>query len=364
MNATPLGAWIERYFPSADGRIYLDTAACGPAPRGLGAAVAAFYDGPLRDGISGRSAWRARGEAIRSRVAALMNVCPADVEFFGNTTHVMNLVANAIRWTAGDEIVLAGDEHPSVRTIWEVAQRAGAKLVVVPVADETRRTEVLLDALTPRTLVLAASHVHSHTGGRIELNQMRSQLGDSRCLLVIDGIQALGAIPVDASAADVYCAATFKWLCAGFGVAVMAASSKARSMMRPPFRGYVNVPPSDGLQYSHWNHPCLWGLDYALAMFDEAGWQHVHQAVADNSRTLWRALANEGRDMLGAERSLAGIVSVRPQQPLSKVAAALSGGGVQATARAGALRLSAHAFVSQRQLEAALDRLVPAVGPD
>lgn len=350
--------WMERYFPGTSGRVYLDTAACGPAPSGLGAAVAGFYEGPLRDGIGGRPAWRAAAEAVRARVAALIHVAPTDVEFFGNTTHVLNLVANAITWENGDEVVIAADEHPSVRHAWEGAQRAGAKLVIVPINDEAVRTQALLNALTSRTRVLAASHVHSYTGSTIDLHEMRRHTGDSRCLLIIDGIQALGAIPVDASQADVYCAATFKWLCAGFGLALMASSSKARGTMQPPFRGYTNVPPDQRLQYSHWNYPGLWALDHALTVFETFGWEHVHRAVAGNSRSLWRALSDHGFEMLGTEESLAGIVAICLQPASPGFAAALSKAGLQATVRPQALRLSAHAFVTREQIRHALDRIV------
>lgn len=355
MNGTTLDDWIARHFPGESGRIYLDTAAAGIAPRELGSAVASFYDGPLRVGISGRPQWRAKSETVRKQLAALMNISAAEIEFFGNTTQVMNLVAHAISWAAGDEIVLAMDEHASVRNAWEGARRAGVKLVLVPIADERRRMESLLDAVTPRTRVVAVSHVHSVTGCRLDLGRMREFIGDSACLLVVDGIQALGAIPVDASLADVYCAATFKWLCAGFGLSVMTASAKARASMQPPFRGYVNEPPSESLQYSHWNYPGLWALAHALDIFGDLGWARVHRAVDDNARTLWSALARADADLRCPEGSLAGIVTVRLGDQAAEVGSKLSAAGIQATIRGGDIRLSAHAYVSHRQIEDACD---------
>ncbi len=357
MSDALLETWIARHFPSDRERIYLDTAAAGQAPHGMGAAVAAFYDGPLRSGIGGRPIWRATGEAVRARVAWLMNVPPADIEFFGNTTHGLNLAAGAIRWSAGDEIVLAADEHASVRNAWEPALRAGARIVVVPIGDEAQREHALLDAVTPRTRVLAVSHVHSGTGFRMDLAHLRAGVGAGRCLLVVDGIQALGAIPVDASLADVYCAATFKWLCAGFGLSVMATSAQMRDDMLPLFRGYVNEPPSQLLQYSHWNYPALWALRYALDVFEELGWAAVYRAVSDNAKALAGALEAEGLFPALSEQAPTGIVTLRLRKPESEVTESLAEWGVQATVRNGMLRLSPHASVRTANLRDAARRV-------
>ena len=89
--------------------------------------------------------------------------------FTKGTTEAINLVAStwgAANITRGDEIVLSIAEHYSNLLPWRaVAERAGARVVVVDVDDQGRLTpERVVAALTPRTKLLAFSHVSNVLG--------------------------------------------------------------------------------------------------------------------------------------------------------------------------------------------------------
>ena len=75
---------------------------------------------------------------------------------------------------AGDEVVFADDEFPSVVAACERAETAGAILRRVPIPTELEREEALAAAITPATRLLAVSHVHWATGTRVDVARLAS----------------------------------------------------------------------------------------------------------------------------------------------------------------------------------------------
>ena len=108
--------------------------------------------------------------AARATVARFLNASAAsEVVFTKGTTEAINLVAStwgAANITRGDEIVLSIAEHYSNLLPWRaVAERAGARVVVVDVDDQGRLTpERVVAAFTSRTKLLAFSHVSNVLG--------------------------------------------------------------------------------------------------------------------------------------------------------------------------------------------------------
>jgi len=90
-------------------------------------------------------------------------------------------------------------------------------------------------------------------------------------LLMVDGVQMLGAAPVDAGGVDFYCASVFKWLLSGFGLGILVVRDRVRGQLHPLFRGYNNPEPSTDLQASHVNYPGLQALSATLEYLETRG---------------------------------------------------------------------------------------------
>jgi L-cysteine/cystine lyase len=82
----------------------------------------------------------------------------------------------------------------------------GARVVMAE-ADE----DALLAAVTPRTRLIATSHVLWTTGRRLDIHRLKRESGVP---LLIDGAQSAGAIPVELGEVDFYTVSAQKWLCA------------------------------------------------------------------------------------------------------------------------------------------------------
>jgi selenocysteine lyase/cysteine desulfurase len=346
---------LRAAFPHLSRRVYLDTAAVGLAFEGQGAAVARFFDAMKSQGWDARPQWHAVNDRAKRRLAALVNVPPGDLAWLSNTTEGLNLAARGLRWAPGDRVVMAADEFASVTRAFDFVRGAGAEVVAVPMAAEVDREARLIEAIDARTRVVAVSHVHASTGTRLDLGRLAAACRERDALLVVDGVQALGAVPVDASQADVYCAAHFKWLLGSFGIAMFATSARARERIAPVAHGYMNEAHG-GFQYAHANLPGAFALDAALDLFDGIGWPAVHAQVAHLAAALIDGLRRAGRDVVTPPHACAGIVSVRSADA-DAAQRALDARGIAVAMRDGLLRISPHVYNTDADIDALLRAL-------
>jgi len=154
--------------------IYLDTAATALRPRRVIDAVARFseYDNANPGAALHTLARRASEhlEGARRTVAHFIGASdPLEVVFTRGTTDGINLVAQA--WSAdhlsqGDEILIGLAEHSSNMLPWQhAARRHGAALRTFDIDDAgLPRLDDLRDKITPRTRIVAFSHVSNVLG--------------------------------------------------------------------------------------------------------------------------------------------------------------------------------------------------------
>jgi cysteine desulfurase/selenocysteine lyase len=341
-------------FPYLGERAYLDTAAAGLTWHGHGSAAARFYDDVKCRGFDARPAWLATTQKVRVRLASWLSVSPADITFVSCTTEGLNLAAHSLRWRAGDRVVLAADEFPSLARAWEPARRAGAELINVAIPREHERESALLAALDAATRVLAVSQTHWSTGTTLDLARLGAQCRARDVLLVVDGIQALGAVPTDLSAVDVYAASFFKWMLSGFGLGVLVTSPRARAQMEPAFRGYANIDDPTQLQYAHVNLPALYGFDATLDFFERIGWPTVFERVRQLGEHLIHGAARRGLELVTPAAMRAGIFALRCGDG-EAVRLQLAARGISVAARGPGVRVSPHFYNTPDELDRCLD---------
>jgi L-cysteine/cystine lyase len=192
-------------FPVFERFAYLNAGSTGPLPR---AAVEAAQARLERDLAEGRSGTRyieelfAARERIREEIASVLGTDAELVALTDSTTHGCQTAVAGLALGPDDEVVTTDEEHFGlIGTL-----RASGARVVVTEADE----EALLAAVTPRTRLVAVSHVLWTTGRRLDLARLRQPDGPP---LLVDGAQSAGAMAVDLTGADFYTVSAQKWLC-------------------------------------------------------------------------------------------------------------------------------------------------------
>lgn len=162
---------------------------------------------------------RGREEA-RQLLAAAFRVTPEEIVLTRNTTEGNNFVSSGLTLGPGDEVVVWADNHPSNLAAWNTkARRFGFSVVTVPVPAGHPGPEGYVDlftrALTPRTRVLAFSHVSSNSGDLLPAAELCRIARDRGVLTLVDGAQTFGVLDVDLGAMqpDFYTGSMHKWPC-------------------------------------------------------------------------------------------------------------------------------------------------------
>lgn len=336
----------RRSFPFVEHSLYLNTATAGLSWQGLGAASAAFYESKLR-GICARSEWVATAARTRDRLAALLGVDESTVSFTGSATEALNLACLGLPLPPGSRIAIAADEFPSVWQACLSLRNAGIESSAVEIPRESDRTAALIEAAA-HAQALAVSHVHWRTGTCVDLEELAAACARSGAWLIVDGVQAVGAIPVRAGLADAYCGSSFKWLLSGFGLGFMTLSERLAREWTPPFRGYANEWPSRDPQYGHLNYPGIYALGASLEFLGSLGWGEIFGRVAELASGLGMALRAKGFEVLTPSDSAAGIVSVRLEEA-ADIVEQLAGESIYVEDREAIVRASPHFYNTEAE---------------
>lgn len=177
-------------------------------------------------------------DEARAALSAYVN-CEADnLVFVPNATAGVNLVARSLDLKPGDEILTTDHEYGAVNKTWQfVCEGTGARMVVqsmgVPVDDSF--VETFWAGVTPRTRVIAISHITSPTALIFPIADICRRAREAGIMTVIDGAHAPGQVPVDLTAIDpdFYTGNCHKWLCAPKGSAFLFARPEYHTILKP-----------------------------------------------------------------------------------------------------------------------------------
>ena len=151
-----------------------------------------------------------------------------------SVSYGMATVARNIQLKKGDEIIIAEAQFPSNVYAWqELAKKYDATLKIVsPPKDYTNRGKIwnqnILDAINSKTALVAIAPIHWADGTLFDLKAIRQKTNHHDALLVIDGAQALGALPfsVKEIQPDALITVGYKWLLGPYGLGMAYYSDK------------------------------------------------------------------------------------------------------------------------------------------
>jgi cysteine desulfurase/selenocysteine lyase len=258
---------FRNYFPVFQNRngIYLDNAATTMTPRVVIDALNTYY---LRNRVSvGRSGYRAaikttaQVEETREKLAQFVNL-PSDsaLIFCGGATAGINMIAQALIWQPGDNIVTTLLEHNSNLLPWLRLANRGIELRLArPASDGRLEIHSVLDLLDKRTRLIAITHTSNVLGCVPPLNYICKEAREQEIFTLVDGAQAFGHMPIDLVKleCDAYVASAHKAY-GPTGIGMLALSAQALEKLSPPWVGGGMVSSVDLNGYQAFPAPAGW----------------------------------------------------------------------------------------------------------
>ncbi len=218
--------------------VYLNHAATGVLPIVTRDAVVAFANDHAREGGVGAGRYEAQLDRYRSEIAATIGAGGDEIAVLRNVSEGANVVALGLDWEPGDEIVLSDNEFGANAYPWLALRERGVVIRFVETARERMTPAVLARIMSSRTKLVAVSWVSFTDGYRHDLDALAAIARKGGAWFVVDGIQALGAFPLDvrATGIDAFFGAGAKWLMAlqGVGFLYVAPRLAERLALRIP----------------------------------------------------------------------------------------------------------------------------------
>jgi selenocysteine lyase/cysteine desulfurase len=184
--------------------------------------------------------WGALAE-LRARYARLLGAPPGTVALHPNVSGALVAVAESLDYRGRPKVVVTGLDFPTVAHQWLAKASEGIEVVLVESPDGLGvPPDVIGRAVDDRTVLVATSHVFFTTGAVQDIRAVADMAHRKGALLLVDGYQAAGQLPVDVQAldADFYCGGGLKWLLGGSGIAYLYARAGLLPSLAPRATGW------------------------------------------------------------------------------------------------------------------------------
>ncbi len=231
-------------------------------------------------------------EKTRRNVAQFLRVTPEEIVLTRNTSEANNLVSSGLDLKAGDEIVIFADNHPSNHTAWtEKAKRFGFTVNVIAQKNPHPGAEYYIDAftkaITPRTKVIAFTHLTSSVGDLFPATELCRLARERNVLSLVDGAQSVGLFDVDLSVMqpDFYSGSAHKWPCGARECGVLFINTRVHDRIWPSI--YSAYPGAVGISktfeaFGQRDEATMIAFDEALTFQTKVG----RAAIEQRSRAL------------------------------------------------------------------------------
>lgn len=378
-QATDFDAFVAKYrasLPIVGTCVYLNHASVGPLSDWVIAAANESMCQQQMAETCNQDAWFDGWRLARQRIAELIGATKDEVCIQPNTWAALTRAFSALPLGEGDEVLFPADEFPSLYHALSELRARGCTVRVVESGrgDGIVRTGDLLAAMTPLTRLIATSWVNFFHGYRHDLTALGTACRERGAWFVVDAIQGLGMLPLDAQR----CGAHFiacngaKWLCSPLGSGFLYVSRDVPAVITPQLEGWFAmelnhesytdrsvVPKENANRFAGGTVPlsAVYGLRQSCEVFLEAGPERASVHALQLAGMIVQAAQDADipvfSDRVEGESAIVSLdIAVRPGLPMQ-----LAKAGVVFSVREGKLRLSPHWYLLEDEVNLACDVL-------
>ncbi len=303
------------------------------------------------------------------RLVFLVGADSHEIAFVRSTSHGLALVAEGLDWRAGDDVAVCTQiEYPSNVYPWlHLATRGVRVAEIEPVAGGVT-AQAVERALTDRTRVVALSAVQYATGHRADLRAIGQLCADRGVLFCVDGIQLIGAEPLDVKKSGIHflAADSHKWMLGIPGIGFLFVDEGVCDRLRPVLVGWKSTTDAFNIDRTHFElksdaskfeegcptFPLIAGLGAAVGLLQELGLQQIQGRIQSLLMALEVRLVALGCDIAPDPVHRAGILTfARPRLSGEKFLETADSNKIRVSLRRGRIRVSPHVYNNENDIE-------------
>jgi selenocysteine lyase/cysteine desulfurase/short-subunit dehydrogenase len=318
---------LRDYLPAAKDYRFLNYAATAPIFKPSADVMASIVQQNLEPMSKHFEQWLAVIESARNTVARAIGGSPAEIAFTANTSMGLSIIAASVKWREGDKVIYPADEFPSNRFVWENLKGKGVCAEALETADGEDFVESLRKQNLDRVRLVSFSAVSYIDGRRADVREIVEFCHGRNILVAADGIQAVGAIPVDVHQwhCDFLACGGQKWLLGPVGSGFLYIRKDLLEELFIPLVGWASsrsagtfdAPNLEFVQGARRLEPGLpdvasiAGLAKSIEVLSSAGWENIFQRVRDHNQRIRETLIQTGYVPLNLEDDKqSGIVTI------------------------------------------------------
>lgn len=277
---------LRRETPACDAIAHFDNAGASLMPNPIVQAITDHLE--LERQFGGYEAAARAGDRLQrfyASVASLLRAAPEEIAFAENATRAWDMAVYALPLQEGDRILTHASEYRSnYLAFLHLAKRRGIQIDLIP-SDESGQVDLDLipKLLTPRTKVLALTHIPMQDGLVNPVEKAGQIAKDLGLIYVLDGCQAVGQLDVNVQkiGCHILTGTGRKFLRGPRGTGFLYIEKTLADQLDPPFidaqsaewtgpQAYRLMPGAQRFESFERNFAGMLGLmtaaDYALAI--------------------------------------------------------------------------------------------------
>lgn len=326
--------------------------------------------------------WMEVEQELRQNIQILINAPSSeDIALVKNTSEALSFVANGLDWNAGDNVVIAKQEFPSNRIVWQSLATQGVEIRWVDLyqnlSEHNSPEDNLLASINNKTRLLSVSSVQYADGYRMDLKKIGDYCQQNNILYCVDAIQSIGALKFDVQEinADFAMADGHKWLMSPEGLGLFYCKKELRKQLRPSQFGWHMVENQFDFDSLSWSEaqsarkfecgsPNMLGihaLNSSIKLILERKIELIEQLLVKNSKYLVKKLETIPETVIRSNinsNRISGIISFRHKTIPSEVLYnELMAQRVICAMRHGNVRFSPHYYTSTAVMDGATEIL-------
>jgi kynureninase len=189
------------------------------------------------------TSWWELSRRVGDRIARILGGAPGSVQIQPNASIALATVASCFDFKSGKKkVVTTALDFPSMEYFWDGQRQIGARIEVVPSADNVLvPLDRILDAIDSETALVALSHTSFCSSYRVDAHAIVERAHEKGALVLLDVYQSAGVVQLNAADwnVDFLIGGTIKWLCGGPSCGYLYVRPDLQRDLRPRLTGWV-----------------------------------------------------------------------------------------------------------------------------
>lgn len=317
--------------------------------------------------------WLAILDRFRAALGSLLNADPAMICPQTNVSSALTKILFSLPEPGTSNVILLSEQDfPTIGFVALQAERLGWRLRYLPRQADLNDAPVWLDAMADDVGIVLVTHAYSNSAMLAPVAAITEAAAARGIISVVDIAQSAGTIPIDLAAwqADFVIGTSVKYLCGGPGAAFLWVSPDIIETCTPLDVGWFSHEDPFEFDLKDFRYAPdarrFWGgtpsvLPYAMAAqsietLTEIGIDAIYKR---NQQLLGRLIDSLDPALVRSEprEGRRGSHLLYASHDMKAAAARLENAAIRHDSRDGALRLSVHLYITDEDIDAALDAL-------